>query len=93
MTRPCARARQANHVLTQGRPGASRGVQGRPGTNRFERLENEFAALFVWGGGENFENIVLNDINIYQKIAGFDCTFYNYLDGFEQVCSYISPVI
>ena len=72
--------------------GASRGVQGRPGTNRLEWLENEFAALFV-GGGENFEKIFLIDININQKIAGFDCTFYNYLDGFEQVCSYISPVI
>ena len=32
-------------------------------------------------------------VNINQKVAGFDCTFYNYLDGFEQVCSYISPVI
>ena len=32
-------------------------------------------------------------VNINQKIAGFDCTFYNYLDGFEQVCSYILPVI
>ena len=83
MTRPCAQARQANRVLTQGR----REVQGRPGTNRLERLENEFAALFVGGGGENFENIFLIDININQKIAGFDCTFYNYLDGFEQVCS------
>ena len=31
--------------------GASRGVQGRPGTNRLEWLENEFAALFVGGGG------------------------------------------
>ena len=29
--------------------GASRGVQGRPGTNRLEWLENEFAALFVGG--------------------------------------------
>ena len=47
VTRPCAQARQANRVLTQGR----RGVQGRPGTNRLERLENEFAALFVGGGG------------------------------------------
>ena len=28
---------------------ASRGVQGRPGTNRLEWLENEFAALFVGG--------------------------------------------
>ena len=53
VTRPCAQARQANRVLTQGR----RGVQGRPGTNRLEWLENEFAALFVGGGGENFENI------------------------------------
>ena len=32
------------------------------------------------GGGENFEKIFLIDININQKIAGFDCTFYNYLD-------------
>ena len=28
VTRPCARARQAKRVLTQGRTGASRGVQG-----------------------------------------------------------------
>ena len=70
---------------------------------------------FLWGGGENFEKFFLIDININQKIAGFDCVmlgilppedpsktltapgvlraFYNYLDGFEQVCSYISPVI
>ena len=27
------------------------------------------------------------------NIVGFDCTFYNYQDGFEQVCSYILPVI
>ena len=32
VTRPCARARQAKRVLTQGR----RGVQGRPGTNRLK---------------------------------------------------------
>ena len=31
--------------------------------------------------------------NIKINIVGFDCTFYNYLDGFEQVCSYILPVI
>ena len=32
VTRPCARARQAKRVLTQGR----RGVQGHPGTNRLK---------------------------------------------------------
>ena len=45
MTRPCARARQAKRVLTQGR----RGVQGRPGTNRLKLLENDFAVLFGRG--------------------------------------------
>ena len=34
----------------------------------------------------------INNINKHCRI-GFDCTFYNYLDGFEQVCSYILPVI
>ena len=36
----------------------------------------------------------INNINKHSlNIVGFDCTFYNYLDGFEQVCSYILPVI
>ena len=34
VTRPCARARQAKRVLTQGRTGAYRGVQGRTGAYR-----------------------------------------------------------
>ena len=46
------RALQANHVLTH------LGVQGRPGASRDKSLENDFAALFVGGGGgENFKNI------------------------------------
>ena len=35
VTRPCARARQAKRVLTQGR----RGVQGRPGASRDKSLK------------------------------------------------------
>ena len=34
VTRPCARARQANRVLTQGR----RGIQGRTGASRDKSL-------------------------------------------------------
>ena len=39
VTRPCARARQAKRVLTQGRTGAYRGVQGRTGASRDKSLK------------------------------------------------------
>ena len=44
---------------------------------------------FLWGGGWKFWEYFFNwyAVNINQKVAGFYCTFYNYLDGFEQVCS------
>ena len=40
-----------------------------------------------------FKYIIKSLLIILINIVGFDCTFYNYLDGFEQVCSYILPVI
>ena len=46
------RALQANHVLTH------LGVQGRTGTSRDKSLENDFAALFVGGGGGAGVNIL-----------------------------------
>ena len=53
VTRPCARARQAKRVLTQGR----RGVQGRR-----DKSLKMILQYFLGGGGENFENTFLNNI-------------------------------